>query len=110
MLISLLIVGLGGFFGAIFRMLLAKVFSFSLSPFWSICFINCIGCFGFGLVTALPFINDERIKDFLLVGFMGSFTTYSTYAFLNYKTISSGSSELVFIIEILFNAINYLKN
>ena len=101
MLSSCLFVGVGGFLGAVSRMLLAKFLNFSMSPFWSICLINCIGCFGFGLISGLPGLFSDKMKELLLVGFMGSFTTYSSYAFYNYKTLSSGSFDFVFLLEIL---------
>jgi fluoride exporter len=46
--------------------------------------VNIVGCFGFGLVWVLA---EERnlipfeLRFVLLVGFMGSFTTFSTYIF-----------------------------
>ena len=101
MIISCLVVGLGGFLGAVSRMLLGKYFIIALSPFWSICIINCIGCFAFGFIAGLPGLLDDRIKDFLLVGFLGSFTTYSTYAFLNLRSLSSEVSMTIFFTQIL---------
>ena len=51
--------------------------------------VNVIGCFLFGLVWAL---SEERMalsalaRTVILVGFMGAFTTFSTFAFetMNY--------------------------
>ncbi|HLU39149.1 MAG TPA: CrcB family protein [Planctomycetota bacterium] len=41
---------------------------------------NVLGCFLFGLVTGLiPAENAGPLRVALLVGFLGSFTTFSTY-------------------------------
>jgi CrcB protein len=46
--------------------------------------VNCTGCFLFGVVWSLA---EERMlirgetRAIVLIGFMGAFTTYSTYAF-----------------------------
>jgi CrcB protein len=46
--------------------------------------VNILGCFLFGFIVTLI---DERmalppgIKPYVLTGFMGAFTTFSTYAF-----------------------------
>ena len=51
---------------------------------WGTLAVNGLGCFLFGLVWALA---DERLlisghtRLILLVGFMGAFTTFSTYMF-----------------------------
>lgn len=51
---------------------------------WGTLAVNCAGCLLFGLVWALA---EERLviggdtRLVLLVGFMGAFTTFSTYAF-----------------------------
>jgi CrcB protein len=51
---------------------------------WGTLVVNALGCFLFGVVWALA---EERLvisgetRLVLLVGFMGAFTTFSTYAF-----------------------------
>ena len=51
---------------------------------WGTLVVNTLGCFLFGVVWALA---EERLvisgetRLVLLVGFMGAFTTFSTYAF-----------------------------
>ena len=100
MIFSSLAVGLGGFLGAISRLLLGKLLAGFLTPFWSICLINCIGCFLFGLFVSLPNL-EERFKEFLLVGYMGSFTTYSSYAFLNFRSLNSDPGLMLFLLQII---------
>jgi len=40
--------------------------------------VNAVGCFLIGLVLASP--PSERVRLAAVVGFLGSFTTFSTYA------------------------------
>jgi CrcB protein len=55
--------------------------------------VNALGCLGFGLITGLiakqnP--SSEWMVFFLIVGFMGSFTTFSTYAFESMELMRDG--------------------
>jgi CrcB protein len=46
--------------------------------------VNALGCFLFGLVWALAeerLVIRPELRFILLVGFMGAFTTFSTFAF-----------------------------
>ena len=51
---------------------------------WGTLVVNALGCFLFGLVWTLA---EERLvisgetRTVVLIGFMGAFTTFSTYAF-----------------------------
>lgn len=77
-------VGLGGALGSILRLILAKLLpaSFYGIPI-PILFINILGCFIMGLLTefmALYWSASENIKYFLVSGFLGGFTTFSTFS------------------------------
>ncbi|GAU09905.1 fluoride efflux transporter CrcB [Desulfoplanes formicivorans] len=81
-----LFIALAGGLGALCRYVLAGVVqemagqSFPLGT----AIVNILGCFLFGFIVTLI---DERmalppgIKPYVLTGFMGAFTTFSTYAF-----------------------------
>lgn len=81
-----LLVGLFGALGALARYWISTgVYSLLGRDFpWGTAVVNIVGCFGFGLVWVLA---EERnlipfeLRFVLLVGFMGSFTTFSTYIF-----------------------------
>lgn len=51
---------------------------------WGTAVVNVLGCFLFGLVWVLAEernIIPAHLRIIILVGFMGSFTTFSTYVF-----------------------------
>lgn len=50
---------------------------------WGILIVNILGCFLMGLLIelgALKFSLSQEVRAFLTVGFLGSFTTFSTFA------------------------------
>jgi len=50
---------------------------------WGTFAVNALGCFLFGLVWALGserMILSPGIRNVILIGFMGAFTTFSTFA------------------------------
>ena len=83
---KLLLLAAAGAIGTIARFLLAEVVNhYAGKTFpWGTLVVNVLGCFLFGLVASLA---DERqlISDqtrlIVLTGFMGAFTTFSTFAF-----------------------------
>jgi len=79
-------VGLGGALGAVGRfMLTAAVNMLPIGP-WKLgtLAVNLIGCFLFGLIWARADMKlqlETPLTIALLGGFLGAFTTFSTYAF-----------------------------
>lgn len=74
MFIEILYVGLGSFVGGILRYL-----SFLFLPFGilgNLFVINILGSFWIGFLSQIFFTSSSRL--FFLVGFLGSFTTFST--------------------------------
>lgn len=79
-----LIIGLGGAIGAILRVMLGRILPSEVLgiPFYILC-INILGCFLMGIlveVLALYWPASTNIKLFLASGFLGGFTTFSSFA------------------------------
>lgn len=81
-----LLVGAGGFFGACLRYLLDEVtylfISKDLFPAGTIV-VNIIGCFLIGYIVSLLEIKhlfSVELRLLVLTGFLGAFTTYSSFA------------------------------
>ncbi len=85
MIRSILIVGLGGFIGTVFRFLISRYFQlhlFSVFP-WGTFTVNIIGSFIIGILFGLSEKGDILSSEwrlFLTVGICGGFTTYSTFS------------------------------
>ena len=84
--IWLLCIGLAGGAGALARYGLAKFVQDStkgLFP-WGTFTVNVAGCLVFGLLFVVMtdrFNVNPHVRAVVLVGFMGAFTTFSTFAF-----------------------------
>lgn len=83
---QLLMIGLGGFAGTILRYVMGGLIQSGAghSSFpWGTLTINLLGCFGIGLLAELSeargFLRPE-MRGFLMVGVLGGFTTFSTFA------------------------------
>ena len=96
-----LIVGAGGALGTIFRYLigLLEVQPESGFPVKTL-FINILGAFAIGLVTALAVKNsalDPRLVLLLKVGVCGGFTTFSTFAYESNTLFAGGKTGLALL-------------
>lgn len=83
----LLLVGFGGFFGAIARYKaggwVSHKFIYGIFPVGTLA-VNCLGCLVIGFLVALAerqqwFNTDARLL--LITGFLGAFTTFSAFSF-----------------------------
>ncbi|EAJ5923230.1 fluoride efflux transporter CrcB [Campylobacter coli] len=108
MLNTLLIVGFGGFIGAILRMLsinlVNKFFPYSIS--FGTLFVNVLGSFIIGLLFSYAQNKglSPVIKSFMSTGFLGAFTTFSTFSYENLLLLQSGN-YFNFSLNILLNII-----
>lgn len=93
---TLLLVGLGGALGALARygMMGAFYALFSIPPRFpaATLLVNVLACFVLGTLTGLMelkgyFGSSSRL--FLIIGFLGAFSTYSTYAGETYALLRS---------------------
>lgn len=79
-------VAIGGFFGAIARFGIGQFLKSNITNFpFATFFVNTIGSFFLGVIigSALP----KDVNLFFGVGFLGSFTTYSTFMVENMKML-----------------------
>jgi CrcB protein len=94
-IVNLVIIGIGGFMGAIARYSLALWIgqkwgrSFPLGTF----LVNISGSFFIGLLMSLlteKFIVNPQWRLLLIVGFLGSYTTFSTFEYETSMLIKDG--------------------
>lgn len=78
-----LIVGAGGALGAVGRFAMQSLDIFSNGKFYITAAINLTGCLLIGIVWALfhQFGTVRPAYLFIIAGFLGGYTTYSTFAF-----------------------------
>ncbi len=101
----LLAVGLGGFIGAIVRfyvnITVSKAFPYHI-PLATLS-VNIIGSFLIGLLIGLflYFTPSEATKAFLITGFLGAMTTYSTFAIESFFLMQT--SFYYAMLNVIFN-------
>jgi CrcB protein len=94
--VTLVLVGLGGFFGAIARYLLdgwVLVLTGGRFP-WGTLVVNLSGAFALGLLFALSIeraILPADIRPPVLIGFVGAYTTFSTLTLETWRLLEDGS-------------------
>ncbi len=96
-LLPYLLVGVGGFLGANARFVLARWIDqlvdtrFPLGTF----LVNVSGCFALGVVGTLVLQrlvpNSDEVRLAVGVGFLGAFTTFSTFGFETHALFEDGS-------------------
>ena len=100
--------GFGGFFGAICRYGLSSWLTRALKePAFpvGILLVNLLGCLAIGIAFGLAEARDLFVRDtrlFLFAGFLGGFTTFSTFGYDTFILIRSG--------QVVFAALNVLAS
>ena len=93
---ELLYIGLGGFFGSISRYLIQLLISARLSvsfPAGTLA-VNLVGSLLIGLFFGYVehrHMFSPQVRLFITIGFLGSFTTFSTFAFENLELLRQGN-------------------
>ena len=113
MLIKLIMILAGGGLGALARYTLGSQIDKNLNLSFpvGIFFVNLLGCFFIGLIVSMfenKFIFSENLKIFLIVGFLGLLTTFSTFALDNYNFMTQKNILLLFANIFLTNTFGLL--
>jgi CrcB protein len=103
---QLIYIGIGGFLGAVSRFLLSRFISnyFPSFPFGTLV-VNVSGSFLLGLIV-YSVLNGKNIspelRDFSTIGFIGAFTTMSTFAYESIR-FSELSEYMYFGLNVFLN-------
>ena len=100
-MLNIIFVATGGAAGAILRFILTN-FSKTLftSSIYGTLTVNIIGCFLIGYLVTSDFsknINENFVKFFLIIGLLGSFTTFSAFSYEVVNLIISKKILIAFI-------------
>ena len=86
MLLQYLMIGIGGFLGAIFRFFVSTRVQEASKSFFPVgtLIVNMLGCLLIGFILGI--INNNPLlglttKNLLVTGFLGAFTTFSTFGY-----------------------------
>lgn len=106
MIRNLLFIALGGAVGSVFRYLTSLWTLKTIGENWFITgttVANIIGCFLIGIAVSIlqeKGLMDNLIKLFLIVGFLGGFTTFSSFGLEGFEvaavSIQKGLAYFVF--------------
>ncbi|SFM44316.1 fluoride efflux transporter CrcB [Methanolobus profundi] len=102
MVSEIMLVGIGGSIGAILRYLVSGAIpKVNGIPAGTLA-VNSIGSF---ILAAFTFTSVEgTLRFFISVGMLGSFTTFSTFAFESFKLLEEGESRY-FLLNIALNVV-----
>ena len=98
----ILLIGLGGFAGAIARYLVDGLVADRVSGAfpWGTLVVNVSGSLLLGLLFALTIdraLLPAEIRGPVLIGFIGAYTTFSTYMLETWRLVEAGAIGLAFL-------------
>lgn len=100
---NILLIGFGSALGGICRYWLSTFVHLFLSkvfPFGTL-IVNCLGCLLIGFIFTLLLEQfdgqEEVLRSFLIIGFLGGFTTFSTFSIETLNLFEQGQSGLALL-------------
>ena len=91
---QLIAIGIGGAIVAVLRFIISGIAYNIFGPNfpWGTLVVNMIGCFLIGLLSRLfeEIVISPHLRVLVLVGGLGAFTTFSTYALENVNLLRDG--------------------
>lgn len=90
---QVLLVGLGGFCGAVARYGIGRLMTSGTFPYATLT-VNVVGSLFIGLLAtafATRSLETEPFRLFLIVGFLGAFTTFSAFSLETLQLLNSGA-------------------
>lgn len=101
------LVFLGGGFGAACRWLISTQMSGTAGLPWGTLTVNLLGCFLIGYLSVY-LIEQPKISLFVLVGFLGGFTTFSSFGLETWQMLRSADYKSLVIYVGLSNVVGLL--
>lgn len=102
-MLNVLLVGVGGFLGSVFRYLLNNfiysLLSFPLFPYGTMV-VNLIGCLIIGFLAGFSEYREAftpELRLFLFIGVLGGFTTFSSFGYDTFGLLRGGQWFLAFM-------------
>ena len=105
------LIGIGAFLGAVTRFLLSSYLSKTIVlgfPLGTL-IINFLGCFLIGVFLAINLSNKELMTPLIIIGFLGSFTTFSAFSQEIFLFSSSNGLAIAYFVALMITSICVLS-